>query len=147
MRVWRAAALVLVGWYLMIPPLGAHRPNVAASVNQWMYAPVKRKQRYAFQPYSTLEECEARKGKDLNDCIVVEGEDAHFTRWAMREKRRGAETARAAANNAATEERIRTLVAMTRAGAFQSEESCDAKRAALSKLDPALGDHRQLPAE
>jgi hypothetical protein len=75
MRVWRAAALVLVGWYLMIPPLGAHRPNVAASVNQWMYAPVKRKQRYAFQPHSTLEECEARKGKDLKDCIVVEGED------------------------------------------------------------------------
>jgi hypothetical protein len=35
----------------------------------------------------------------------------------------------------------------TRAGAFQSEESCDMKRTAISKLDPALGDHRGLPPE
>jgi hypothetical protein len=37
----------------------------------------------------------------------------------------------------------------TRAGAFQSEESCETKRAARSKLDPALalGAYHGLPAE
>jgi hypothetical protein len=36
---------------------------------------------------------------------------------------------------------------MDEGGVFQSEESWDKKPAALSKLDPALGDYRGLPPE
>jgi hypothetical protein len=72
MNLRHAATLVLMGWYLMLPPPLSHSPNDAqiAPLSQW-----------------------------------------------------------------------------TRTGAFQSEESCDLKRTAFSKLDPALGAYRGLPPE
>jgi hypothetical protein len=42
---------------------------------------------------------------------------------------------------------IASLSQWTRAGAFQSAESCDLKRTAFSKLDPALGAYPGLPPE
>jgi len=41
MKTHYAAALVLVGWYLMLPPTGRDHPtgNVAAPLSQWLKRP------------------------------------------------------------------------------------------------------------
>jgi hypothetical protein len=147
MKIGHAAALALVGWYLMIPPPGAHGPNLAAPLNQWVYAPVKRKQRCAFQSYSTLEECEARKRKDLKDCIVVEGEDDPILSDARCVRSDELPKPVPLRRMPPPKSGFVPLSQWTRVGAFQSEEYWDSKRAALSKMESSLGDYRRLPAE
>jgi hypothetical protein len=91
MRLRHAAALALMGWYLMIPPPGPHGPNVAVPLSQWSFVLVKRKEKIDHrhrtphtyvEPYPTFEECEASKEKDLKDSIVIAGDDDPILRDA-----------------------------------------------------------------
>ena len=69
MNVRHAAALALVGWYLMIPPFGTHEPNLTAPLYQWFYADWDPEKVRPIEPYLSLAECEAQKAKRLKDSI------------------------------------------------------------------------------
>jgi hypothetical protein len=72
-KLRHAAALALMGgWYLLIPPLGDHEPNLTAPLFEWFNEDPEMQRP---KTYSTLAECEARKAKKLKDSIVAKGKD------------------------------------------------------------------------
>lgn len=64
MKPRHAAALALVGWYLMVPPYNGNdlKPQTGASLYEWdrTGAPAHARDEQD-EPFLTLEECEARK--------------------------------------------------------------------------------------
>jgi hypothetical protein len=77
MRACHTIAFALVSWYLLIPPLGPHEPNLTAPLYEWFHEDPLRQRPEA---YLTLTDCEARKAKKLKDPIVAERKDVPYLR-------------------------------------------------------------------
>ena len=77
MKPRHAAALALVGWYLMVPPPGPPRstgantapPNKNAPLNQWTTR----------NSYDSAQACEAAMRKDLDTATTNVDEQHHLT--------------------------------------------------------------------
>jgi hypothetical protein len=64
-----------MSWYLLVPPLGDHGPNLTAPLYEWFHEdPLKQRP----EAYVTSAECEARKAKKLKDSIVAERKDVPY---------------------------------------------------------------------
>jgi hypothetical protein len=69
MKPRHAAALALVGWYLMEPPFGDDlRPKISAPLHEWngQWDDEADRER---APFLTLPECEARKAADKQEFL------------------------------------------------------------------------------